>query len=253
MPVPMLVGNWKMNKLNGDLDAFFAACAAELAPRLTARVDVLFAVPYLLLERAVRLASPLGIRIAAQNVHWEAAGAYTGEISAGMLQEAGVNATLIGHSERRQYFGEDDASVAKKTRAALGAGMLSIVCVGETLAEREQGLTEAVVTRQVRSVLAAVDHLDNLVLAYEPVWAIGTGRSATSAQAQDVHALIRRLVGDGFGRDSAAALRVLYGGSAAPANIADLISQSDVNGGLVGGASLKAGDFCQMAKVVAEA
>lgn len=250
MRTSLLAGNWKMNKLNADLEAFFASFAKECGDlaSLKDKVDLLFAVPYTLLDRATRLAAPHGIRIAAQNVHFEASGAFTGEVSLAMLKEIGVTATLVGHSERRQYFGETDATVAKKVKAALAQGFLTVACVGETLDERQSEQTDAVVTRQVNAVLAAADAPTNLVIAYEPVWAIGTGLSATSAQAQQVHKLIRTLVGHKFGPDAANGMRILYGGSANPSNIGELMDQADIDGGLVGGASLKPADFAAMVK-----
>jgi triosephosphate isomerase len=251
--VKMLVGNWKMNKLNSDLEPFFSAfmksaglvSAADLAGRL----EILFAVPATLLARAVEICKPLGIRVAAQNVHWEASGAYTGETSLPMLRELGVPAALIGHSERRQYFAESDASVASKTSACLRDGVLPIVCVGETLDERNQGKMADVITRQVHRILAAVDTMPgDLVIAYEPVWAIGTGQTATAAQAQEVHALIRSLVAAKLGIHRAACQRILYGGSANPANIAELLQQNDIDGALVGGVSLKPEEFAKMVR-----
>ena len=251
--VKMLVGNWKMNKLNSDLEPFFSAfmqsaglvSSADLAGRL----DLLFAVPATLLARAVEICRPLGIRVAAQNVHWEASGAYTGETSLPMLRELGVSAALIGHSERRQYFAESDTSVASKTTACLRDGVLPLVCVGETLDERQKGMTAEVITRQVLSILAAVGTLPkDLVIAYEPVWAIGTGMTATAAQAQEVHALIRSLVAAQLGIPVAAGLRILYGGSANPINIAELLQQNDIDGALVGGVSLKPEEFAKMVR-----
>jgi triosephosphate isomerase len=248
----MLAGNWKMNKLNRDLGPFFdefaQAVGLDRDEELTEQVDILFAVPTTLLALAARQMEPRGIRIAAQNIHWEAAGAYTGEVSVDMIKEVGVTATLIGHSERRQYFGETDETVAKKTTAALAADVMPIVCVGETLAERDGGQTAAVVTRQVQAVFAQVADPKDMIIAYEPVWAIGTGRSATTAQAQEVHALIRGLVADRYGAKTAETLRILYGGSANPANIDELLAQPDIDGGLVGGASLKPQDFAKMVK-----
>jgi triosephosphate isomerase len=249
----MLAGNWKMNKLNGDLAAFFAAfgnaVTGDAAVAAAERVDVLFAVPYTLLAQAVVAAAPWGIRIAAQNLHADPSGAFTGEISIPMLKEAGVTASLIGHSERRQFFGETDATVARKTRAALEQGMLPIVCLGETLVEREAGQTEAVVKRQLAAVMEALPPgpvADAMVLAYEPVWAIGTGRSATSQQAEEVHHFLRSQLSTHLGAAAAGQMRILYGGSASPANIAELLAQPDIDGGLVGGASLKPDDFARM-------
>lgn len=241
----LIAGNWKMNKLAADVPAFFNAFKGDPS----ASVEVLFAAPFTLLAKAAELARPRGIQIASQNIHWEPAGAFTGDISIAQVKETGATATLIGHSERRQYFGETDVTVAKKTKAALAAGLMPIVCVGELLAEREANETEAVVARQMQAVLDALPAADaarDLVIAYEPVWAIGTGRSATTQQAQDVHRFIRGLVTERLGPSFANALRILYGGSATPANIAELLTQKDIDGGLVGGASLKPDDFTLM-------
>ena len=254
MRTRLMAGNWKMNKLAGELPGFFDAFAKELGAgpgKLPGKTEVLFAVPFLALQKAAELAAPRGIKIAAQNVHYEASGAFTGEVSLPMLKDVGIAATLIGHSERRQFFGETDASVAKKTKAALASGFLPIVCIGETLAEREGNKTESVVATQLDAILEGLGNpkdLGTLVIAYEPVWAIGTGRSATSAQAQDVHRFIRERVAAKASRAAADALRILYGGSANPANIAELLAQGDIDGGLVGGASLKPGDFAAMVK-----
>ncbi len=245
----LLAGNWKMNKTSGELAPFFDAFAKELGA--APKCDVLFAAPFTLLQKAQELAKPRGYLIAAQNVHAEASGAFTGEVSLAMLQDVGIAASLVGHSERRQYFNETDATVAKKTKAAQAAGVMPIVCIGETLAEREAHRTEAVVGAQLDAVLEGLGNpkdLGNLVIAYEPVWAIGTGRSATSAQAQEVHAFIRKRVVAVCGADAAAKLRILYGGSANPANIVELLGQKDIDGGLVGGASLKPTDFAAMVR-----
>lgn len=250
----LIAGNWKMHKLIGELEPYFKSFAQEAGLErdegLSDRVGILFAVPYTMLARAAEVGQALGLRIAAQNVHAEAQGAFTGEVSLGMLREVEVTATLIGHSERRQYFGESDAAVAKKTQAALDGGFLAICCVGETLAEREAGRTEVVVRTQLQGILDVAasrrDQQRNLVIAYEPVWAIGTGRSATAAQAQEVHAMIRGELCAKLGASSADSLRILYGGSASPSNITELLAQADIDGALVGGASLKAADFAKM-------
>jgi triosephosphate isomerase len=255
MRVKLLAGNWKMNKTNAELPAFFAGLSTELRIELAAvqdKVEVLFAASYTLLQKALELAGPHKIRIAAQNCHWLESGAYTGEISLGMLQDIGVRAVLIGHSERRQYYGETDQSVAAKTKAALSKGITPITCVGETLEERKANKTEAVVQRQLLAVLNAVEQPGDLIIAYEPVWAIGTGHSASSAEAQDVHAFIRQVVHQKMGKNAAAAMRILYGGSANPANIAELLTQPDIDGGLVGGASLKPDDFAKMIRAALE-
>jgi triosephosphate isomerase len=242
----LLAGNWKMNKINSELAPFFDAFVKALPEHAVSRVDVAFAVPFTLLARATEIARPKGIRIAAQNVHFEPSGAYTGEVSVGMLKDVGIDMTLIGHSERRQYFAETDASVNRKIAASIDAGLAVVVCVGETREEREGGQMRAVVTRQVETALAATTKFENFIFAYEPVWAIGTGLSATSAQAQEVHVLIRSLVRKHAGEQVAASMRILYGGSASPANISELLSQPDIDGALVGGASLKPADFAKM-------
>jgi triosephosphate isomerase len=188
------------------------------------------------------------IQLFAQNCHEAASGAFTGEVSAPMLKEVGCDGVILGHSERRQFFGETDEGVAKKVRAALGAGLHAIVCVGETLSEREANRTWEVVSRQVRGALGGLDAAawKSVTLAYEPVWAIGTGRTATTAQAQEVHALIRGLVRELASAQVAEAVRIQYGGSVKPENAAELMAQPDVDGALVGGASLKVDDFARI-------
>jgi triosephosphate isomerase len=252
----MMTGNWKMNKTNREVGPFFQSFAAEsgLAKdrSVAEKVDILFAAPTLLLDSSRMAASGMGIAIAAQNVHFEQSGAFTGETSLPMLAEIGIRATLVGHSERRQYFGETNESVAKKAAAAQSAGFLAIVCIGETLAERNSNRTEKVLTEQLEPVFAAIRGLTDIVIAYEPVWAIGTGVSATSEQAQEAHAFIRKLAKARFGA-SADSLRILYGGSASPKNIAELLSKADIDGGLVGGASLKPEDFAQMVSAALKA
>ena len=246
----MLAGNWKMNKTIAELPSFFEGFIAKLdREEVLGDVDVLIAAPFTLLAETVRIAQPWGIRVAAQNLHFEEEGAFTGEVSCKMLREIGVDSALIGHSERRQYFGETDDSVAKKTVAAMTAGLTPIVCVGESLTEREAGQTTAVVTRQLQAVMEALDETRDLIIAYEPVWAIGTGKSATATEAQEVHHLIRSLVEEQFGKGVGEAVRILYGGSAKPSNIEELLKQRDIDGGLIGGASLKPDDFAQMVNI----
>lgn len=247
----LIAGNWKMNKLNADVPAFFRSfvkeCSLEKDRSLTQKVDVLFSTPFLLLESARNQASGLGITIAAQNVHFERDGAFTGEVSVPMLTEVGIYSSLVGHSERRQYFGETDVAVAKKAAVLQAHGCQAIVCVGETLRERQDNRTESVIAGQLAPVFEAVRGLDNIVIAYEPVWAIGTGVSATSAQAQEVHTFIRKQAALRFA-DDANSLRILYGGSANPKNIAELLAKPDIDGALVGGASLKPLDFAAMVR-----
>ena len=243
----LLAGNWKMNKTNAELDEFFRTFIGESSFSSSGSVDVLFAVPYTMLAKAQSLVGDKGISIAAQNVHWEAKGAYTGEISTSMLKDVGVSAAVIGHSERRQYFGETDATVKARTVACLDAGILPVVCVGETKDERQANQTEAVVSRQINAIIAEINDPKEMVIAYEPVWAIGTGLTASDEQAQEVHAMIRGLLSKRYG-DTGSKMRILYGGSAKPSNIEGLISQADIDGGLVGGASLVPTDFAAMYK-----
>jgi triosephosphate isomerase (TIM) len=221
----LIAGNWKMYKGPAEAAEF---CRA-LAQRDLGDAGVVVCPPFVSLAAAVQVLAGTEIGVAAQNVHWEAEGAFTGEVSAPMLRELGVYGAIVGHSERRQYFGETDEAVAKRAHAALDGGLAVIACVGETEAEREAGETEDVLRRQV-SVLEAHDQL---VIAYEPVWAIGTGKTATPAMAQEAHALIKSLL----------AVPVLYGGSVKPENAAELLSQPDVDGALVGGASLDVDSF----------
>jgi triosephosphate isomerase len=236
----LIAGNWKMYKGPSEAAAF---CIALRERDFAEGVDVVVCPPYVSLAISVQLLAGTEIGVAAQNVHWEPEGAFTGEISAAMLAELGVYGSIVGHSERRQYFGETDESVAKRVRAALDAGLFVIACVGETGEEREAGETEAVLRRQL-SVLEADE---NLVVAYEPVWAIGTGRNATPEQAQEVHAFIRARVA-ATRPAVAAGLRILYGGSMKPDNVRALMAQPDVDGGLVGGASLSAESFVRLVK-----
>ena len=221
----LIAGNWKMYKGPADTAEF----CLGLREQDFEGTDVVVCPPFVSLAVAVQLLAGTEIAVAAQNVHWELEGAYTGEVSAGMLLELGVYGVIVGHSERRQHFGETDDTVARRAAAALAAGLFVIACVGETEDERERGETEAILRRQV-SVLEADD---NLVLAYEPVWAIGTGKTATPDTAQEAHAYLRSLL----------AVPVLYGGSVKPDNAAELLAQPDVDGALVGGASLELDSF----------
>jgi triosephosphate isomerase len=241
-------GNWKMHKTQDEARALVRALA-PVAEEGAGRVQVAVAPAFTSLAAAAQAAAGTRVEIAAQDVYWEPQGAFTGEISAAMLADLGVKHCIVGHSERRQLFGETDEAVQKKGRALLAAGVLPIVCVGETLEEREGGKTLGVVSRQVKAALQGLspEEIARLTIAYEPVWAIGTGRTATTAQAQEVHAVIRGLLRELAGDDSQK-VRIQYGGSVKPGNAAELMAQPDVDGALVGGASLKATDFSQIVK-----
>jgi triosephosphate isomerase len=242
----MLAGNWKMNGTLPEALQLIDELRAGLAT--TQGRDVLVAPPYPALAAVADRLAGSGILLAGQDLHWEASGAYTGEVSGPMLCAVGCTHVIIGHSERRQYFGETDASVSRKVNAALGHQLTPIVCVGETLAERESGDTLTVIERQVRGGLEGLDAaaMSRIVLAYEPVWAIGTGAVATPEQAQEVHQTIRRLLGDLAGGSVAEQCRILYGGSVKPDNVDTLMGRADIDGALVGGASLKAADFIRI-------
>lgn len=237
-------GNWKMHKTAAEA----AALARELRQRLNTSVEVAVAPPFTALAAVKGALQGSPLELFAQNCHQEKQGAFTGEVSAPMLSELGCKGVILGHSERRQHFGETDEGVNRKLRAALEARLAAIVCVGETLQEREAGRTWEVVSRQVRGALAGLEaaQMAPVTLAYEPVWAIGTGRTATTAQAQEVHGQIRGLLRELFPAQVAEALRIQYGGSVKPDNAADLLAQPDIDGALVGGASLKADDFARI-------
>jgi triosephosphate isomerase len=239
---PFIAGNWKMHGRAGEARAL----AAGLKERLggVTNVDVGIAPPFTALDTVHGEIAGTSILLGGQNLHEEPKGAFTGEISAAMLVEAGCQFVIVGHSERRQFFGETDAGVAKKLRAAAAAGLVPIVCVGETLAEREAGRTEAVVEGQIRGALTGLgDVAPGLVVAYEPVWAIGTGRTATPEQAEEVHAKIRGWLREILGAERAEATRIQYGGSVKADNAKTLLSQPNIDGALVGGASLDAASF----------
>ena len=243
-----ICGNWKMHKTVAEATALVKELADGLAG--DARVQVAVAPTFTALAAVGAAVRGTPLELAAQDVHWELQGAFTGEVSAPMLAEVGVRHGIVGHSERRQLFGETDETVRRKVGALLAAGIRPILCVGELLAEREAGRTLEVVSRQVRGGLAGLspDVLMAVTVAYEPVWAIGTGKTATTAQAQEVHASIRALLRELGGAPAADAVRIQYGGSVKPENAAELLSQPDVDGALVGGASLKAKDFLAIVK-----
>jgi len=238
----LIAGNWKMNKTVAE--ALFLVDGLKAGASEMDAVEVLVCPPFTDLAAVVEATEGTPIMVGAQSVHWAESGAFTAEISAEMLREIPVPYAIIGHSERRQYFGETDARVNMRLKAALAAGLKPIVCFGETLEQRQANETQTVVETQVRGGLAemSAEQMEQVVLAYEPVWAIGTGMTATPEQAQEVHAFVRRLLGELFG-DVAEDVQILYGGSVKAANAAELMGQADIDGGLVGGASLKADDF----------
>ncbi|HEU4980973.1 MAG TPA: triose-phosphate isomerase [Solirubrobacterales bacterium] len=238
---PVLAANWKMHKTIDETERFLA----EFLPKVPdPGPEVVICPSFPSLKSAAEHCAQSRVRVAAQNMHEADSGAFTGEVSAPMLQELGVDGVILGHSERRQYFGESDEALCRKVPAALDAGLEPILCVGESESQRDADQTEDVLTRQIEADLADVPdgRLAAVVIAYEPIWAIGTGRTATTEQAQEAIALIRGLI-ESRSEEAAAAIRVLYGGSVKPGNAEELISQPDVDGALVGGASLEPGDF----------
>ena len=241
----VIAGNWKMNNTPAETTALLE----EMKPLVAdADCDVIICAPFVDLQAALDATKGSNIQVGAENCHWAEKGAFTAEVSAPMLKAMGVPYVIIGHSERRQYFGETNETVNKRVRAALDNGLKVILCVGEVLEEREQGVTFEVVGMQTKIALQGVseEELKNVIIAYEPVWAIGTGKTATAEDAQEVCGAIRETLKEMFGEELANGIRVLYGGSAKPANIAELVAKPDVDGALVGGASLKAADFASM-------
>jgi len=243
MRKPVIAGNWKLFKTIPEAVAMLGELKPLVAVNTT--VEIVVAPVFTALSKAADTLAGSNINLSAQDCYWESEGAFTGEVSPRMLKDAGCSHVIIGHSERRQYFGETDTTVNSKVKAALAGGLVAIVCVGETLAEREDGTTFKVIERQVAGALEglAADALARVIVAYEPVWAIGTGKTASDEQAQEVHAFIRNLICRLFGQSVADGLRILYGGSVKPENIKGLMSQADIDGALVGGASLKADSF----------
>ncbi len=246
--IPILAGNWKMNMT--------ATQARELAGKLVPLVagvkdrDIVLGPPFTALASVAETIKGTNISLSAQNLHWEDKGAFTGEISAEMLLDSGCRYVIIGHSERRQYFGETDETVNKKVKQALKKGLLPILCAGETLAERESGKLNDIISRQITGGLKDIsdDDMKKVVIAYEPVWAIGTGKTATPEQANEVHTLIRQKVKALYGMDIAEGLRIQYGGSVTPENVSTLMAMPDIDGALVGGASLKPESFAALVK-----
>ena len=247
----VIAGNWKMNKTRPEAKALIE----QIKPLVKdADCGVVVCVPYTNLETALEATKGSNIKVGAENCHWAKSGAFTGEISADMLAEMGVEYVVIGHSERRQYLGETDKTVNQRVRAALDAGLKVILCVGELLEQREQGITEEVCGMQTKVALCGVskEELSHIIIAYEPVWAIGTGKTATAEQADEVNGFIRSVVAGLYGEDAAQALTIQYGGSMNAKNAEELLSKEHVDGGLIGGASLKAEDFSIIVKAASK-
>lgn len=245
MRKPIIAGNWKMNKTPEEA----AQLVAELLPLVKdAKCDVVVCPPAVCLAAVAPVIKGTNVKLGAQNVHFAPKGAFTGELSAEMLKAAGCEYVLIGHSERRQYFGETDKTVNKRTVAAVEAGLTPIICVGEMKDEREGGYTDAIVAYQTLMALTGLtnEQVANVVIAYEPVWAIGTGLTATDEQANETIGVIRKAIAGKYGEEVASKVRIQYGGSMNPGNVKGLMAQSEIDGGLIGGASLKAADFAQV-------
>jgi len=244
----IIAGNWKMNKT--ALEAIDLVTMLKRDLNDVSEVDMVVCPPSVALSDVHDILNESSIGLGAQNLHWEDSGAFTGELSAGMIKDVGAQYVIIGHSERRQYFGETNETVNKKIRSALKGGLTPIVCVGEVLEERESGKAFDVIKKQCEESLAGLtaEEMGKMILAYEPVWAIGTGKTATPDQAQEVHKFIRELLSQVFGKDISAQVRIQYGGSVKPENTADLMSQEDIDGALVGGASLKSESFVGIIK-----
>ena len=242
----IIAGNWKMNKTASDTKKFAEELKAVMPKAKWC--DVVVCVPAVNIQAAIKAFKDTRVSVGAQNVFYEKSGAYTGEVSADMLKDLGVKYVIIGHSERRQYFGETDVTVNKKVHAALEAGLHPIICVGESLEQREMGITMELVALQVKAALSGVsaEKVRKCVIAYEPIWAIGTGKTATAEQAAEVCTLIRTTIRHLYGARIARSVTIQYGGSMKPANAAELLAQPDIDGGLIGGASLKSGDFAEI-------
>ena len=246
MRKPVIAGNWKLYKTSAEA----VELVSGLLPLVSGadNVEIVVAPVFTVLDRVNRVIAGSNVKLAAQDCYWEAEGAFTGEVSPRMLLDAGCSHVIIGHSERRQYFGETDETVNKKLKAAVASGLIVLFCIGETLAERESGRTFEVLKRQLAGGLAGVPEagLKKVIVAYEPVWAIGTGKTASDDQAQEAHAFIRGEIKGLYSASAADSMRILYGGSVKPDNIAGLISRPDIDGALVGGASLKADSFAAL-------
>jgi len=246
MRIPFIAGNWKMFKTVHEAVVFVKEL--RIAVKDVTDVEIVVAPPFTAVHAVAEAARNSNIGVSAQDLYWEREGAFTGEVSAAMIKEAGAEYVIVGHSERRRLFGESDAIVNRKTSAAIAAGLTPIVCLGETLEERERSETLAILDRQIKEGLDGIGaaQLAELVVAYEPVWAIGTGRTATAAQAGEAHAHIRKRLRQWFGADAADRCHLLYGGSVKPDNIAELVAEDDVDGALVGGASLDVKSFAEI-------
>jgi triosephosphate isomerase len=240
---PLIAGNWKMHTTVREAQEL-ASAVVRAAAKVTDR-EVMIAPPYTALAAVGKMLADTGVKLGAQNVHWEDEGAFTGEISAPLLRDVGCTMAIVGHSERRHVFGETDSMINRRLTGAIHSGLIPVLCVGETLKQRDLDQTLEVLEEQVRSGLAGVEVVDGgeLVVAYEPVWAIGTGKTATEGQAQEAHSFIRKLLSDICEKNIAAQVRILYGGSVKPENIDSLMQQEDIDGALVGGAALKADSF----------
>lgn len=247
----VIAGNWKMNKTPSEAKKLID----EIKPHVAnADCGVIVCVPFVDLATVLDATKGSNIKVGAENCHWAESGAFTGEVSAKMLKEMGVEYVIIGHSERRQYFGETDVTVNMRVKAALAAGLKVILCVGERLEEREQGVTCELVAMQTKIALGGVsaDDMKNIIIAYEPVWAIGTGKTATSEQANEVNHAIREIIAEIYTKEIADATTVQYGGSMNPKNAEELLAKLDVDGGLIGGASLKAPDFAAIVEAASK-
>ena len=248
MRTPVIAGNWKMNKTVAEA----VALASEIKEKVAGveNVKIIVCPVFTAVKSVADVLKGTNVKVGAQDMYWETSGAFTGEVSGEMLMEAGAEYVIIGHSERRQYFGETNETVNKKLKKALSIGLKPIVCIGETLADREAGTTEAVVGKQVKEgfVGLTAEEMKGTIIAYEPVWAIGTGKTATAEQAEAVHAFVRNLIAQLWDKETADAVIIQYGGSMKPENVASLLAQPDIDGGLIGGAALKADSFEKLVK-----
>ena len=247
---PMIAGNWKMHMTTREARDLVTGILQQTEDVDPARVDILVAPPYTALSTVSELLADTPVLLAGQNMHWEEKGAFTGEISPVMLKDVGCSHVIIGHSERRQYFGESNETVNKKLHAAFAHDLTPLLCVGESLEQRETGQTFSVIEEELEIGLNGLttEQLQSMILAYEPIWAIGTGKTASPEQAEEVHAFIREWLGERADKETAQAIRILYGGSVKPENIEGLMAKENIDGGLVGGASLKADSFAQIVK-----